>query len=467
MSHQDEFPSHVARPDDELEGDYTAPIKYALVHLLAIDRCDFEQIQKKLRVSSYLIDPILEKVADGPDSAGNYSLSRKLFKELDPYAFPYSNDEARTKAITNAIRAFDSMRIDPHDDAWQILLPESGRYQGKTLSKLKLHGKDASTPNMRPVTLDKKTHLPKRPDAKKEKPKKAVDSQKPEKSVDLKKRPDSTKSPKESGTPKNVKRPTSSTQSKLGDKASRLKEKPSTAAKSLLNKPKNPSPLAKSPPVNASDFEDNHPVHRVLSASPTKGLPSNSTGLKRKAGDMTPSKTTDRPLSKQPRLVNPPPKRKDVTATAKPAQKRKADDDHEQDVGPPRKAGRDVNSTSASRLSSSTRPIVRAPQMTKKVLPPPAASVSKNSSSSYNTSTYSQSSASDSSSPDPGLRLSARQRLELAMKFKRYYTQYQKLYAEVSQAKGQVTAAELEEFWKQHNKIAEMKEQLQEGVLRQ
>jgi RNA polymerase II elongation factor ELL len=434
--------------------------RYALIHLLAIESFSLSQISRKLRMQPEKAKLILDRVSDSNEDTSSYSLARKCYKELEPWEFPYSSDSDREKAINNAIHAFDSMRVDSHDKIWQTLLPESERNQGKTLSKLKLQ--TVSTPRVKPVAFDRKTGLPKRAEPKKaEKPQKPSEVSKAEKSMDSKKKPESVKAEREPASKPTTKktgpaqRPNSSTST---HGSPQTKEKPSSSAKSLLNKPKNPSPLAASPPVNASDFEDNHPVHRALSATPTKGMNGNANGVKRKPID-TAASTAQRP-TKQPNLGNgvlpSSTKKKEAAANPKPIEKRKADnDDHE---SRPRKVARD------GRTPSQNHSVIRAPK-TKQVSTPSNITASNKQSTTYSSAIYARSSTSDSASPDGHLTLSNRQRLELAEKFKRYYANYHKLYMKLSKSTKPPSQLEVDELMKKHNKLAEMKARIKTGLV--
>ena len=436
--------------------------RYAMIHLLAIETFSLPQIARKLRMQVEKVKVILNQLSDSHDETSSYGLARKFYKELEPWEFPYNCDSDRQNAINNAIHAFDSMRIDPHDKMWQTLLPESERFQGKTISKLKLQQGKVSTPGMKPITFDRKTGLPKRTEPKKaDKPQKSSEISKSDKSIENKKKPERAKADRELTSKPNTKKPGQAQRPSPSTttNGSPPKEKPSSAAKSLLNKPKNPSPLAASP-VNASDFEDNHPVHRALSASPTKGINGSANSLRRKPDDLA-SSTAQRPASKQHSLGNASSpsvmKKKDGITATKPTEKRKAEYDHD---SRPRKVARD------GRTPSTNHSVIRAPK-TKQVSTPSNTSTSNKQSTTFSSAVYARSSTSDSASPDGHLTLSTRQRVDLATKFKRYYAQYHKLYMKLSQSTQRPSQMEMDELMKKHNKLAEMKAQLKTGLVRE
>jgi RNA polymerase II elongation factor ELL len=78
----------------------------------------------------------LNKVADFDKDAQKWVLRRNSWKELDVFEYNYAHDEDRQKAINNAIRWYDRMRLSSFDPLWQKLLPKSDRGKGICLSRL-------------------------------------------------------------------------------------------------------------------------------------------------------------------------------------------------------------------------------------------------------------------------------------------------------------------------------------------
>jgi len=78
----------------------------------------------------------LTKVADYVQETQKYSLKRLCWKDLDVFEYSYARDEDRQKAINNAIRQYDRIRISASDPLWQKLLPKADRGKGICLSKL-------------------------------------------------------------------------------------------------------------------------------------------------------------------------------------------------------------------------------------------------------------------------------------------------------------------------------------------
>lgn len=112
-------------------------ISIPLLHLLAVRPMTPALASKMLRAPLIDCDKLMHKHArDTRDSNGFKELKEKSYRELDVWKFPYKTQEDRQKAIDHAVQAFDRMRIEKKDHAWQMLLPEEGRGKGKVLSKL-------------------------------------------------------------------------------------------------------------------------------------------------------------------------------------------------------------------------------------------------------------------------------------------------------------------------------------------
>lgn len=76
----------------------------------------------------------IEKVAEF--DVGKWKLKQKSFKDLDIFSYKRYSSEERQTAIDNAVRAYDKMRLNASEPEWERLLPPEERGTGKTLSKL-------------------------------------------------------------------------------------------------------------------------------------------------------------------------------------------------------------------------------------------------------------------------------------------------------------------------------------------
>jgi RNA polymerase II elongation factor ELL len=382
-------------------------IKRAVLHYLAVKpRSQMECRRVVGANTARWMERYAKKTGDN-----EWTLLDRLYKELDVWDFKYRQDEERQAAIDNAIRAYDRMRLPKDDVHWQKLLTKAERGQGKVLSRLNLSKAPLkSTPVMKAKTIDKKTGLPKRTEGKKA----DKDAAKPKKKDASEEEPIKVARPKTGGrTPRpDVRAPkpgtprTDATRERKGgqNEASKGRKdvKASTSAKSLLNKPKNPSPLSASPPVNAADFEDDHPVHKALSAAVSpKRL------NKRKAEELADGESRHR--------LN--------------GVKRKAfdmDSDNSRPSTPVKQ--RRVNGSSGPPNGH------RSPQ-------------------------------SDNSSGSPPLALSWRQSVDLAKKFRQYYDKYAKLYMELSNSVEPPSQVKRDQLLSMHRKLEEMKREVRSGAL--
>lgn len=475
-----------------------AALRVPIIHLLAREPATDASLASTCRASLANIREVLSKVAKRTSAdAEKWQLTDKSFREINPFKFPYQNAEDRQQAIDGAIKSFDRQRLAKDDKLWQILLPREERGQGICLSRSTVK---AVEPKAKPSTpMHKISDLTKKkPAAKKEKGETKVTEKKPRvaKEPEVKQRSamkekflarekpvvkdakevkeDSAKPQKPAAVPPvaPVSRYTPSDTSKIRTKkapASDGKSTPQTQNKTktssrdtpkdrpvksfkptmpINTKPKNPSPLSASPPVNASDFEDNHPVHKALAAaaSPVKNSAGNSDrSLKRKANDVdsdihnhnlavkkphidrgtpnhTPSHTNGRLNSSTPSSTN--------------SLKRKSDE-------------------SSSSNTPSTAPKVRK-----------ITSIDTGLASRYHHNNPQASpGASSTSTTSPSMpSLSFRQTVELSQKFQKYYKKYEELYWKLTESEKAPTESQRNELLKMHKKLEEMKREIKAGA---
>lgn len=212
-------------------------------------------------------------------------------------------------------------------------------------------------------------------------------------------------------------------------------------------KPKNPSPLSASPPVNASDFEDSHPVHKALSAapSPSKNSGGSDRSLKRKANDID-SDIHNHSLSvKQARVERPTPAHTPNSTNGRvnsntPASgnslKRKSDDSSTSTSNTPTNKIRKVTNLDTGLAS-------RYPHNNSHTSP----------------------GDSSSSATSPSLpSLSFRQTVELSQRFQKYYKKYEELYWQLAESATPPTEAQRGDLMRMHKKLEEMKREIKAGA---
>jgi RNA polymerase II elongation factor ELL len=454
----------------------TQALRRVLIHLIASGPHSENWLRHNARASQTAVKEVLTKIAK-KDDLDKYTLMDKAFKELDPFNFPYQASENRQSAIDNAIKAFDRMRLAKDDKLWQVLLPEEERGKGKCLSRL-----NVQAPAQKPATplhkitkaIEKKPAAEKKSDSKdgeKEAKKPKEVKEKKAAKTDAEKAAPSTKvtATKAAKTAKAAATPSEPAKSRKkapvaeSSAAPRPKPKPlprdasakgrvSKPAKPALNtKPKNPSPLSASPPVNASDFEDDHPVHKALSAAPSPAKSSTQSSgnsdhsLKRKANDLdnnihshaVPTKAPRRDVSAQ---NNTPSNGKPngATPSSSSSLKRKTADDSSTPSTTPVAKYRKVTGIDTK---------VAARYQTTKAT---------------NVISPGESSSTTTSPTVP--TLSFRQAVEMSQKFEKYYKRYSELYYKLAESPTPPTDAQRAEVLKMHHKLAEMKREINAGA---
>ena len=133
------------------EGSRKPPaIRSAAVHLLATKALPSTEIAQKLNVKKENLDGVLEKIANrSSDNQVEWDLKDRAFKEIDVWTFRYPEAD-RKGAIKRAVEAFDRMRLDPHGQHFERLLPKDKRGKGDSLSKFKDLGKGPMKQNGTP-----------------------------------------------------------------------------------------------------------------------------------------------------------------------------------------------------------------------------------------------------------------------------------------------------------------------------
>lgn len=472
-------------------------LRVPLIHLLAVKPASEASLADTCRTSLGNVRDLLPKIAKrSSDDPEKWQLTDKSFREINPWKFPYKTPDDREQAINGAIKSFDRLRLAKDDKLWQILLPREERGQGKCLSRLNVKAPEqkAATPLHKMPKLNEKKPAKKADDKDGERKAKDVKEAEPrtkkvkekvvkEKVVKEKapkqmkehsvKHTSSTPNPGTTSTPKLAataagKRSTTTTDmGKIRTKkvvapaeaSSSPRVKPKMSGRDLNRerqprpvkpsmpvntKPKNPSPLSASPPVNASDFDNNHPVHKVLSGapSPAKNSSANSDrSLKRKANDIdsdihnhvvsmkkahvdrTPNHT---PASTNGRLNG-------NTPSTNNSLKRKSD-------------GSSTSTTPTSKIRKVTN-------------------IDTSLASRYPQNAQISPGDSSSSTTSPSVpSLSFRQTVELSQKFQQYYKRYEDLYWRLTESETPPTEEQRSDLLRMHKKLEEMKREIKAGA---
>lgn len=111
--------------------------RFPIIHELAVKERTFDELFSEWdEGSEEEFQTALRKVAEFNDTLQKWTLYKMYWKELDVFKYPYKKDEERQKAIDNAVKQYDRMRLGVSDPLWQKLLPKSERDKGICLSKL-------------------------------------------------------------------------------------------------------------------------------------------------------------------------------------------------------------------------------------------------------------------------------------------------------------------------------------------
>ncbi|KAF2820191.1 hypothetical protein CC86DRAFT_374421 [Ophiobolus disseminans] len=463
-------------------------LRVPVIHLLARQPASEASLAETCRTSKSIMRELLPKIAKRQDTGENWQLTDKLFREINPFKFPYQCSEDREQAIEGAIKAFDRQRLAKDDKLWQILLPREQRGQGICLSRSKVKAPEpkakASTPmhkisdltKKKPVAkktedkpIEKKIKVAKEPEVKakpvvkerplvkdvKYEPKKAptssaaTPSTRPTAPSDrytsstdpAKSRPKKATAPEGNNTPR--------AKPKMSGHQRDRSARPVRPVVPINTKPKNPSPLSASPPVNASDFEDTHPVHKALAASPSRAKTSNGNSdrsLKRKANDIDSDIHNHNLAVKKPHVDRATPNHtpshtngrlNGSTPSSTASLKRKSDE-------------------SSSSNTPSTAPKVRK-----------VANIDVGLATRYHNNNNPQTSpgASSASTTSPTVpSLSFRQTVELSQRFQKYYKKYEELYWQLTESDKAPTDVQRKDLLNMHKKLEEMKREIKAGA---
>lgn len=108
-----------------------------IIHLLAVSPTSEQDLKGMIpQVGKNDFNQNLQKVGDFNEGTGKYELRKGYWKDLDVWSYNYSSSEDRQRAIDNAVKQYDRMRLGVSEPQWDRLLPKAERGTGKSLSKL-------------------------------------------------------------------------------------------------------------------------------------------------------------------------------------------------------------------------------------------------------------------------------------------------------------------------------------------
>lgn len=111
-----------------------------IIHLLAVGPKTIPQLKSEVGLlgrSSIDAATCVRAVARRSiHSKALWELNDSQYRYLDPWAFPYRNEQERQAAIDHATHAFDRLRLSWDNDVWQRLLPLRGRGMNETFQNV-------------------------------------------------------------------------------------------------------------------------------------------------------------------------------------------------------------------------------------------------------------------------------------------------------------------------------------------
>jgi RNA polymerase II elongation factor ELL len=129
-------PSGVVPSASQLAMEKSKYYRIPLVHELAVDDRSLDFLREKWDGNESEMLPALNKIADQQPDGKTWTMRRNYYKELDVYNYAYDSTDDREKAIKNAIKIFDKMRLSSREPEWERLNAPEDRGKGKCLSSL-------------------------------------------------------------------------------------------------------------------------------------------------------------------------------------------------------------------------------------------------------------------------------------------------------------------------------------------
>lgn len=427
-----------------------------VVHLLALDPMSEKELNNRIDGPKDDLKQAMAKVGDLNASTGKWELRKNYYKELDVFNYNYRSDAERQRAIDNAVKIFDKMRLGLSEPEWEKLLPKSERGTGKSLSKLQ--AQIANGPVAKPKSNGSKSR----------------DSGDEEDVFGDK----VVSKGKGESTARSASGPPTTKPKKLGEKesqAKRLLSKNPTKATAAVNTPKQKltkkeaekpkSTMAK--PLSSQFVSESDDEELTIKKPQVTKAPIKKASTKRLRDDEIDSSDSSLHLSKKPKKENTDSHRvSDASQSSRPSSnsttsssnsfKGKAASPPKSSPlasSPPTNASDFDNTSSADRSSSSASP---ANHHT-------LANTRNNRSPIHKRHQKSSSVASSVSSTGstrhlkPGI-------VDLAERFKEFYPKYVKLHTKLSNSKVRNSSLE-EDLLAMHERLSELKKQINDGIV--
>lgn len=451
-------PSHgpTSIPLSQQQAEQAKATRKPVVHLLALEPMKEESLISRIPgASSNDIKQALSKVGDLNNATKKYELRKNFWKELDVWAYKYESAEERQRAIDNAVKQYDRMRLGAAEPEWDRLLPKSERGTGKSLSKLQAQIAQG------PIARPSKTNTHGAEDSGHDTPSRKDAEDLPGSKV-------LSKVKGGEGMSRSVSQPPTTKLKKLGEKEAQAKRLLSkNTAKSAATKP-TPARKEKSKPatkvlssqyVSESDDDDDHyQMAPTKTAKPTKPAPKI---IKRTREEDVETSDSSEPLSKKIKKDLPNHRVSDASQSSRTttttsysttsSKNNKGNSPHKSSPlasSPPTNASEFDNSS--GRTSSSASPAPHA--STLKISRSP---IHKR---------HQKSSSVTSSSSTGSMRSLRPEVMDLARKYRSYYPRYLVLHKEVAGLGRRDTDME-EKLLDMHNRLSKMKKDILDGIV--
>ncbi|KAN0093872.1 hypothetical protein V8E51_017056 [Hyaloscypha variabilis] len=127
-------------PLSQQQAEHARAARKPVIHLLAIESMSEKELRERIAEEAQddLMAALL-KVSDLNETSKKWELRKSFFKELDVWSYEYATAGDRQRAIDNAVKQYDKMRLGVSEPQWDRLLEKSERGTGKCLSKLQAH----------------------------------------------------------------------------------------------------------------------------------------------------------------------------------------------------------------------------------------------------------------------------------------------------------------------------------------
>ncbi|KAE9368672.1 hypothetical protein N431DRAFT_547608 [Stipitochalara longipes BDJ] len=430
-------------PLSQQQAEHARAARKPVIHLLAIEPMSEKELRERIAEEAQEdLMAALMKVSDLNETSKKWELRKSFFKELDVWTYEYDTTADRQRAIDNAVKQYDKMRLGVSEPQWDRLLEKSERGTGKCLSKLQAHIAAGS------VARGPKINVQKADDSGRDTPNgeddvftdKKVSKLKGESMARSVSQPPTTKTKKISEKEAQAKRLLSKNPAKTTAKSAPVKKTP---------QPKPGAKVLSSEFVNDSDEEDDYPLQTKPAPKP----------MKRSRDEDLDTSDSSIPLSKKVKKDTPTTHRvsdasqssRTTTSSHYSSGSSKVKGNSPQKSSPlassPPTNASDMESTSGERTSSSESP-ARHPS-------------TKNSRSPIHKRHQKSSSVSSSGSS----RCLKPEVTDIARKFKMYYPKYKALHQELA-AMGENRDKKKEtDLRDMHARLAQMKKEIEAGII--